>query len=59
MLNAANKYYDMVFAVNESMFVDFIKEESKNFKLIQSVEEVIGDSLQLTKDMNNIINKEV
>jgi hypothetical protein len=52
------QYYDMVFAVNESMFVDFIKEESKNFKLIQSVEEVIGDSLQLTKDMNNIILKE-
>ena len=54
----AEQYYDMVFAVNESMFTDFIKEESKNFKLVQSVEEVIGDSLQLTKDMNNIILKE-
>ncbi len=52
------QYHDMVFAVNESMFIDFIKEESKNFKLIQSVEEVFGDSLQLTKDMNNIILKE-
>lgn len=52
------QYYDMVFAINESMFTDFIKEESKNFKLVQSVEEVIGDSLQLTKDMNNIILKE-
>jgi hypothetical protein len=53
-----DQYYDMVFAVNESMFTDFIKEESKNFKLVKSVEEVIGDSLQLTKDLNNIILKE-
>ena len=53
-----DQYYDMVFAVNEAMFTDFIKEESKNFKLIKSVEEVIGDSLQLTKDLNNIILKE-
>ena len=45
----------MVFAINESMFTDFIKEESKNFKLVQSVEEVIGDSIKLTKDLNNII----
>lgn len=49
------QYYDMVFAINESMFTDFIKEESKNFKLVQSVEEVIGDSIKLTKDLNNII----
>ena len=53
-----DQYYDMVFAVNESMFTDFIKEESKNFKLVKSVEEIIGDSLQLTKDLNNIILKE-
>ena len=52
------QYRDMVFAVNEAMFTDFIKEESKNFKLVKSVEEVIGDSLQLTKDLNNIILKE-
>ena len=52
------QYRDTVFAVNEAMFTDFIKEESKNFKLIKSVEEVIGDSLQLTKDLNNIILKE-
>ena len=52
------QYQDMVFAVNEAMFTDFIKEESKNFKLVKSVEEVIGDSLQLTKDLNNIILKE-
>lgn len=52
------QYQDMVFAINESMFVDFIKEESKNFKLVKNVEEVIGDSLQLTKDLNNIIIKE-
>lgn len=49
------QYRDMVFAINESMFTDFIKEESKNFKLVQSVEEVIGDSIKLTKDLNNII----
>ena len=49
------QYNDMVFAINESMFTDFIKEESKNFKLVQSVEEVIGDSIKLTKDLNNII----
>ena len=49
------QYRDMVFAINESMFTDFIKEESKNFKLVQSVEEVIGDSTKLTKDLNNII----
>ena len=49
------QYHDMVFAINESMFTDFIKEESKNFKLVQSVEEVIGDSIKLTKDLNNII----
>jgi hypothetical protein len=52
------QYQDMVFAINESMFIDFIKEESKNFKLVKNVEEVIGDSLQLTKDLNNIIIKE-
>ena len=52
------QYHDMVFAINESMFTDFIKEESTNFKLIQNVEEVIGDSLQLTKDLNHIILKE-
>ena len=52
------QYYDMVFAINESMFTDFIKEESKNFKLVKSVEEVIGDSFTLTKDLNNIIIKE-
>ena len=40
------------------MFTDFIKEESKNFKLVKSVEEVIGDSFTLTKDLNNIIIKE-
>jgi hypothetical protein len=52
------QYKDMVFAINESMFTDFIKEESENFKLIKNVEEVIGDSLHLTKDLNNIIIKE-
>ena len=49
------QYQDIVFAVNESMFTDFVKEESKNLKLIQSVEEVIGDSIKLSKDLNNII----
>lgn len=52
------QYQDMVFAINESMFTDFVKEESKNFKLVKSVEEVIGDSFKLTKDLNNIIIKE-
>jgi hypothetical protein len=52
------QYKDMVFAINESMFTDFIKEESKNFKLVKNVEEVIGDSFHLTKDLNNIIIKE-
>ena len=52
------QYYDMVFAVNEAMFTDFIKEESQNFKLIKNVEEVIGDSFNLTKDCSNIIIKE-
>lgn len=54
----AEQYQDMVFAINESMFTDFVKEESKNFKLVKSVEEVIGDSFKLTKDLNNIILKE-
>ena len=52
------QYRDMVFAINESMFTDFIKEESTNFKLVRNVEEVIGDSFNLTKDLNNIIIKE-
>lgn len=52
------QYKDMIFAINESMFTDFIKEESKNFKLVKNVEEVIGDSFHLTKDLNNIIIKE-
>ena len=51
-------YEDMVFAINESMFTDFIQEESKNVKLIKNVQEVIGDSIKLTKDLNNIILKE-
>lgn len=54
----AEQYQDMVFAINESMFTDFVKEESKNFKLVKSVEEIIGDSFKLTKDLNNIIIKE-
>jgi hypothetical protein len=54
----AEQYQDMVFAINESMFTDFIKEESENFKLVQNVEEVIGDSFSLTKDCSNIIIKE-
>ena len=54
----AEQYQDMVFAINESMFTDFIKEESKNFKLVKNVEEVIGDTFKLTKDLNNIIIKE-
>ena len=52
------QYRDMVFAINESMFNYLIKEESENFKLVKNVEEVIGDSLQLTKDLNHIILKE-
>ncbi len=52
------QYADMVFAINESMFTDFIKEESANFKLVKNVEEVIGDSFNLSKDLNNIIIKE-
>lgn len=52
------QYEDMVFAINEAMFTDFVKEESKNFKLVKNVEEVIGDSIQLTSDLNNIILKE-
>ena len=59
VLNSETKQYeDMVFAINESMFTDFVKEESKNFKLVKNVEEVIGDSIQLTSDLNNIILKE-
>jgi hypothetical protein len=54
----AEQYRDMVFAINEAMFTDFIKEESKNFKLVKNVEEVIGDTFKLTKDLNNIIIKE-
>ena len=27
------QYRDMMFAINEAMFTDFIKEESANFKL--------------------------
>lgn len=54
----AEQYQDMVFAINEAMFTDFIKEESKNFKLVKNVEEVIGDTFKLTKDLNNIIIKE-
>jgi hypothetical protein len=53
-----DQYYDMIFAINESMFTDFIREESENVKLVQNVEEVIGDSFKLTKDCNNIIIKE-
>lgn len=51
-------YEDMVFAINESMFTEFIQEESKNVKLVKNVQEVIGDSIKLTKDLNNIIIKE-
>jgi DNA polymerase III alpha subunit (gram-positive type) len=51
-------YNDMVFAVNESMFTEFIQEESANVKLVKNVQEVIGDSIKLTKDLNNIILKE-
>ena len=51
-------YEDMVFAINESMFTEFIQEESKNVKLVKNVQEVIGDSIKLTKDLNNIILKE-
>jgi hypothetical protein len=51
-------YNDMVFAVNESMFTEFIQEESANVKLVKNVQEVIGDSIKLTKDLENIVIKE-
>jgi hypothetical protein len=51
-------YNDMVFAVNESMFTEFIQEESANVKLVKNVQEVIGDSIKLTKDLEHIILKE-
>jgi hypothetical protein len=51
-------YEDMVFAINESMLTEFIQEESANVKLVKNVQEVIGDSIKLTKDLNNIILKE-
>ena len=49
---------EVVFALNESMITDFIKDESKNVKLIQNVCEVIPESIRVTPDLKNIILKE-
>lgn len=47
-----------VFAVNESMIMDFVKEESKNVKLVSNVMEVLTDTISMTPDLKNIILKE-
>lgn len=49
---------EVVFALNESMITDFIKDESKNVKLIQNVCEVIPESIKVTPDLKHIILKE-
>lgn len=49
---------EVVFALNESMITEFIKDESKNVKLIQNVCEVIPESIKVTPDLKNIILKE-
>lgn len=49
---------EVAFALNESMITDFIKDESKNVKLIQNVCEVIPETLKVTPDLKNIILKE-
>lgn len=51
-------YEDYVFALNESMLTDFVKEESKNIKLVTNVCEVIPESIKLTPDLKNMVLKE-
>lgn len=52
------QYMDQVFALNESMLTDFVKEESKNVKLVKSVCEVVPEKIMLTSDLKNMILKE-
>lgn len=49
---------EVAFALNESMITNFIKDESKNIKLIQNVCEVIPETIKVTPDLKNIILKE-
>lgn len=49
---------DIVFALNESMILDYVKEESKNVKLISNICEVLTDTMQMTPDLKNIILRE-
>lgn len=44
--------------VTESQIIDFIKEESKNVKLISDIYEVCNESMSLTKDCKNAILRE-
>lgn len=53
-----DNYMDHVFALNESMLTDFVKEESKNVKLVKSVCEVVPQKILLTSDLKNMILKE-
>lgn len=45
------------FAVMESQIIDFLETESTNIKLVQDVYEVCAESLNLTKDLKNVIMK--
>lgn len=41
--------------VRESQIIDFIKEESQNYKLISNIYEVCSESITLSKDLKNVI----
>jgi hypothetical protein len=49
---------DKLVSVMESSIVDFIKEESKNLKLVSNVFEVASESMTISKDLKYIILKE-
>lgn len=56
--NAGNCSTDMLVNVNEASLTNFLKEESKNIKLVSNICEVATENMTLSEDMKYAILKE-
>ena len=56
--SAGNCSSDMLVNVNESSLTNFLKEESKNIKLVSNICEVATEGMVLSEDMKFAILKE-
>lgn len=53
-----NTVQESLVPVSESQIINYIKDESKNFKVVSNVCEVAGESISLSKDLRHVIIKE-